>query len=228
MKKYEMIRRGTFATSAETKILFTSIALGMTYDNPGYFSLFSISSIGWAFIEGLIQLMKIRKICSMTFMGRPVPIPIGWILQGTTEAGFVVIYGIYFGDRLYTHFNLMLTSSGAICAYVISRRKSFRISSKRHINNMSSCVFIGLVVLVDAYCLTYIETIRPLCMLVCMVFLGCMWTFAQIVVGARGVLVDNKPTSSAEMCTVLSLDVLVEVGLAYLPFYFFYIACFSP
>jgi len=195
----------------------------MCDNNVEYKRLFAVSSIVWAGVEAMLQYYGTRKIQSMKFWGTNLPLPVSLALQGTQEAGFVCIYGIYFADRLATHWKYLLYSNAAVLAIILWNgrdKKIARRASRRCITAPWPLLLLGITVLFNIIGLVAIETTRPLRMLLCMSLLGAVWTAGQVASGLRGVETDSGPASPKEVLAVLGFDVLVELACAYLPFYF--------
>ena len=222
-KHYYIVRHGAFATSGEVKVAFTIIALLLCDKNPEYLSLFAVSSFLWASVECCLQLFGTRKIESMLFWGRTLPLPVSLALQGTQEAGFVCIYGIYFADRLTTHWKAMLYGNAAVLAIIMwnGRNKNIkRRASRRCITAPWPLALLAATCALNIAGLVYVEMERPLKMLFCMSILGGVWTAGQVASGLRGVETESGAATTGEMLAVLGFDVLIEMACAYLPFYF--------
>ncbi len=222
-KHYYIVRHGAFATSAEIKIVFTIIAWLLCGQDTEYLALFAVSSFLWASVEAVLQLYGTRQIVSMNFLGRPLPLPISLALQGTQEAGFVCVYGIYFADRLSTHWKSLLYSNVGVLAIILwnGRHKNIkRQASRRCITAPWPLALLAATCLLNIAGLVWVETIRPLRMLMVMSILGGVWTAGQVASGLRGVETESGPASPGEVLAVLGFDVLIELACAYLPFYF--------
>lgn len=222
-KNYYIVRHGAFATNGEIKTIFSFFALLLCYDNIEYFYLFLTSSFIWSCIEGVLQIMNIRKINKMFFFDHQIPLFFSLLLQGTQEAGFVCVYGLWFADRLFTHWRLFLLSNIAIFLLVLKNGYNCKIqkhASIRCITTQNSLLCLTGTGIINIYGLFYIETYRPLLMCLCMSILGSVWTFGQVIMGLRCVETDKGLASNEERFAILSFDVFIEISCAYLPFYF--------
>jgi hypothetical protein len=270
-KKYYILRSNTFAQSANVKILYTVFALILCYGNIEYFQLYLMSTGCWTIVEFLLQKLHIRQIGAMVlktpthylndvyvekhnlnkYINKQYIIPhyLAILLQGSMECGFIMIFGLFFADRLKEQYMLMFvvlicifsntmwlssnTYSDILNDYFSSpvykqflNRKIVKINkitytSKRLINAKIPLIVLFLAVIYDIYGYLYIEFLRPFKMLFIMVLLGYVWTLAQVLMETRLVVTnDNNPVTKLESLAVLSFDVIVEIGLAYMPFYF--------
>ena len=218
-----MFRHGAFATSGEVKVAFTIIAWLLCEGNAEYKKLFLVSSVIWALVEAWLQYRGTRKIASMMFWGNALPLPVSLALQGTQEAGFVVIYGIFFADRLATHWKYILYSNAGVLALIMwngRNKKIERRASRRCITAPLPLLLLGSTIIVNIIGLIALEAERPLRMLFCMTILGAVWTLGQVIAGLRSVETDAGPGTGMETFAVLAFDVIIELACAYLPFYF--------
>ena len=221
---YYIIRHGSFATKGEVKLLYTVIAIYMCNDNLEYNYLFLISTTGWSVVELILQLYGTRKIHYMTFFGQPLHRSFSILLQGAQEGGFVCIYGIWFADRLATHWNYMLLSNMCILSMIVVNGYRTPITeqnaSRRCITSFYPLLALTTASIANIYSLLYVETERPLRMFFVMILLGTIWTTGQVALGMRTVSLGMVQANAMETFAILSFDVLVEIACAYLPFYF--------
>ena len=221
---YYIIRHGSFATKGEVKLLYTFISLYMCNDNSEYNYLFLVSTTGWSLVELILQTYGTRNIKHMTFFGQPLHLSFSILLQGAQEGGFVCIYGIWFADRLATHWNYLLLSNMIILSMIVVNGYRTPIAeqnaSRRCITSFYPLLALTTTSIVNVYSLLYIETARPLRMFFVMILLGAIWTSGQVALGMRTVSRGMDPSTSMETFAILSFDVLVEIACAYLPFYF--------
>lgn len=221
---YYIVRHGAFATKGEVKLLYSIFSLYMCDGNIEYLALFAVSSILWALVELVLQLCGTRKIQPMQFLGRPLPLAASLMLQGAQEGGFVCVYGIWFGDRLFSHWNYLVSTNLFMLSLILWNGRNAKNleqnASRRCITAFWPLFALTITGIVNVIGLLYIETDRPMRMLFVMSLLGAVWTAGQVALGMRGVMHGDKPGTALETFAVLSFDVLIEIACAYLPFYF--------
>ena len=221
---YYIIRNGAFATKGEIKLLYSFISIYMCQDNSEYTYLFVISTSGWTLVELVLQTYGTRKIHDMTFFGQPLHRAFSVLLQGAQEGGFVCVYGIWFADRLATHWNYLVLSNMFILSMIVVNGYRTPITeqnaSRRCITSFYPLLALTTTCIANTYAILYIETDRPIRMFFVMILLGTIWTSGQVGLGMRSVSHGMEPATTMETFAILMFDVLVEIACAYLPFYF--------
>ena len=240
--KYYIVRNGDFATCANSKILYSLVAITLATDD--YFtnnstSCFSImigSTLVWTFIEFLLYVTNTRIIKPMylTFSNFKIEIPkyIALFLQGFQEGGLITTIGLYFGDRLYNNehsFYYILLFHMFILFSVINiiTKNNYQKSSKRQINTISSISLMSLVTIYNTFILYLnpVDFYRQVRMLLVMIYFCSFWTFVAWYKGFRNVEIKllNEPTNKEitylDTFLILGYDIIFEIGIAYLTFY---------
>lgn len=244
---YYIIRTGSFANDANKKLLYSLFSVGLCLDD--YFSNKSLdcakimcgSSFVWTIIEVCLNVSRTRVI-------KPMQLTIGShkhrlskhtgiLLQGIQEGGVVTTVGLYFGDRLsnVNHF-IMLQIFTAYIAYTVhNKRRSAKnacIASRRQINTWSSLGLMGAVIIfncINTYSSS--DTVRQMKMFLVMCYVSGIWTSLSSMKNSRRVetVVETNtgrivlPYNYWTTFAVLSYDVIVEIGLAYLTFYAWFV-----
>ncbi len=102
-------------------------------------------------------------------------------------------------------------------------------NSVRHINNWKALSVLGSIVTYDIYYMVYSWNERELYLLAIMIILGTCWTSAHVIGRTRDVLSSrSRPliessivhTTVKEKFMIYAFDIVVEIGFAYMPFYF--------
>ena len=221
-KNYYILRFSSFARSGNIKLLYTFFTLLLCVNNYEYLLLYLISSVIWGAIEMFLQIIGVRKISSMflTWNNKEYTIikPFNYLLQGSMEAGFIVIFGIYFCDNSkYLIQSLLLIFLHTL--FLSYNQNISVIHSKRLINKEFALLFLSLITIID---LIYIYThndYRSLNILINMILVGTAWTIPHVLMKTRQVITDTN-INSLEIFIILAFDVIIEIGFMYIPFYF--------
>jgi len=243
MNEYYILRRGNFATNANTKInygLFTLLLCleeYLTLNKTDCFNIMINSTFIWSFIEAILHITftRIIKPMHLTIFNNTYKVPIyfGIFLQGFQEGGCITTIGLYFGDRLhikkyfiFLHFIIIF-----IIRSVNNRELHDKISSKRMVNTPMSISLMSLVTLYNSVKLylnpSHIE--RAMKMFFIMIYVSTFWTLIAWYKGFRNVIVYKQIlTKKIDIVNnyntffVLGYDVIFEIGMAYLFFYCYY------
>ena len=250
-----MIRGVDFGQDFGRKLIFSIIAILMCcYDwktnekRKDYFWVFLSASICWSLVELALQLGGTRvlhekylffiNITNMPWLTIP--------LQGMSEAGFVVVLGILFGDRilneetrkkwiiifciclsmfilLFVPYGIGYDSVNAGDPNIPSRRDMFTLSSIIFIIILSGFAIIWLITNDSEYVRK-----RGIYMYIIMISFVAWWTFLGWITGERWIEVGtvNSDGTYSNLRRAppliefgaLAYDILVEVSLIYIPF----------
>ena len=253
-KQYYIIRKGDFATNGNTKIIyciFSSVLCVDDYINRNsYDCLFILggSTLIWSCIELYLHLSKTRVIKPMniSFNNNLIQLstPIGILLQGFQEGGFITTLGLYYGDRIHEPFYLV--HMHIFITVIVSHmffKSNVNKSSKRQVNTIGSVGYITTVTLYNIHHYLYYpeHQLRQTYMFATMIYICSFWTFFAWLFKFREVevytknkvdLIDNTeypyniiqkytihPATNMETFWVLTYDVIFEIGFAYVFFY---------
>ena len=253
-KQYYIIRKGVFATNVNTKIIyciFSSVLCVDDYINRNsYDCLFILggSTLIWSCIELYLHLSKTRVIKPMniSFNNNLIQLstPIGILLQGFQEGGFITTLGLYYGDRIHEPFYLV--HMHIFITVIVSHmffKSNVNKSSKRQVNTIGSVGYITTVTLYNIHHYLYYpeHQLRQTYMFATMIYICSFWTFFAWLFKFREVevytknkvdLIDNTeypyniiqkytihPATNMETFWVLTYDVIFEIGFAYVFFY---------
>jgi hypothetical protein len=223
-KNYYILRFSNFARSGNIKLIYTTISLLMCFGSFEYFLLYSISTIIWSFIEFILQKLKIRKMSSMFLSWNNnyynVPIPFNYLLQGSMEAGFIITFGIYFSDYPeYKFISLLFILFHTL--YLSYNQETNIVHSKRLVNKEFPLSFLLTLTIIDMIYIYISKNLRALMILYNMILIGSVWTLSHVIMKTRRVVTDNNiECSSLEIFKILAFDVIIEMGIMYIPFYF--------
>jgi len=252
--QYYIIRKGDFATNANTKIIyciFSSILCVDDYINRNSYDCVFIlcgSTTIWSCIEMYLHISKTRiiKPMSISFNNSKIQVstPIGILLQGFQEGGFITTLGLYYGDRIHEPFYLLHMHILIILMVTQMFFKSnVSKSSKRQINTVGSVGYISTVTLYNIHHYWYYpeHQLRQTYMFATMIYICSFWTFFAWLFKFRQVevyiknnvdIIDNHefpynivqkynilPATNMETFCVLAYDVIFEIGFAYVFFY---------
>lgn len=239
--KYYIIRKGDFATNANTKILYSLFALTLcceeyiTTKQLDCFYIMTGSTGIWSIIEAYLHYTKTRIIDKMIITsGKDIyelPHFLGIILQGFQEGGFITTAGLYFGDRFFQlKYFIYLQLMIYFIIFNISYKRKLQIASRRQVNTPGSLSLMGISTLYNIYHLySHPQHFkRRFMMFMVMVYISSVWTIMSWYKGFRKVevhILNNNETYSKknhnimDTIYVLGYDVIFEIGVAYLCFY---------
>lgn len=237
-----MIRGGSFGTNFEIKLAMGLIALAAClYDwrtrrRADYLWIFLAGFIVWTGIELFIQARGVRAMAEVRLFGVPLPMACSAALRGASEGAAVAIIGIFFGDRIvgggggkawgaaFTGFLcvivLLVLAQGSAVAEV-----GGGVPSRRDMFTALSVLYMALMVAVDAAWLAGTDSRsrkRGFAMLLVMLVFASAWTAAEYAAGTRWIETGGaslRRASPAVEFLALGYDAVVEISLAYLPFF---------
>ena len=249
--QYYIIRHGDFATNGNKKILYSLFSLYLSLDDYFHneysldcFKIMIGSTFVWTLIELFLNKTNTRVIKPMYlygFRGKIIPIPKYWgiFLQGFQEGGVVTTFGLYFGDRLHSHYYLgyfhlfifYIVINMIFKKPIINDTTTlFPIESRRQVNTVSSLMIMSIITAFNCIMLYLYPThaMRQFSMFFAMVYVCSIWTMIAYYKNFRNVEVymknslgnyKKKKPSLRDAFFILGYDVLFEIGIAYLTFY---------
>ncbi|MBN2080175.1 MAG: hypothetical protein JW838_14495 [Spirochaetes bacterium] len=237
-----MIRGGSFGTNFEIKLALGVIALAAclydwrTRGRRDYLWIFLTGFIVWTGIELFIQARGVRAIVESRLFGMPLPMPCSAALRGISEGAAVAIIGIFFGDRIMGGgrrrawsaafivilcvITLLVLAQGSAGANV-----GGEVPSRRNMFTSLSIVYMALMVAVDAAWLAgtdHRSRKRGVAMLLVMICFASAWTVAEYAANTRWIEIGGPSFTRASPMVefpALGYDVVVEIAVAYLPFF---------
>ena len=249
--QYYIIRHGDFATNGNKKILYSLFSLYLSLDDYFHneysldcFKIMIGSTFVWTLIELFLNKTNTRVIKPMYlygFRGKIIPIPKYWgiFLQGFQEGGVVTTFGLYFGDRLHSHYYLgyfhlfifYIVINMIFKKPIINDTTTlFPIESRRQVNTVSSLMIMSIITAFNCIMLYLypMHAMRQFSMFFAMVYVCSIWTMIAYYKNFRNVEVymknslgnyKKKNPSLRDAFFILGYDVLFEIGIAYLTFY---------
>ncbi|GAB4307989.1 MAG: hypothetical protein Kow0069_05860 [Promethearchaeota archaeon] len=238
-----MIRGGAFGTDFEAKLVMVAAAFaGVLYDwrrrgRLDYAWTFLFGTATWTLAELVLQTSGVREIHQATLFGAPLPFAASVTLQGASEGAVVAVLGLFCGDRMLEKGSrwrgalvLLLTTAAAATKALLGgppdRDVGGDVPSRREVFAAGPVAFLSVVgALVVAWCWrTDSQTRRRvLAMFVSMVVFAGFWTLAEFVANARWIEVESAGglvlAPPALQFGALAWDVVVEIALAYIPFF---------
>ncbi len=237
-----MIRGGSFGTNFEIKLAMGVIALAAclydwrTRGRADYLWIFLTGFIVWTGIELFIQARGVRAIAEARLFGVTLPMPCSAALRGVSEGAAVAIIGIFFGDRfvggsgrkawgaafagfLFLVVLLVLAQGSAVAEI------GGGVPSRRDMFTALSVIYMALMVAVDAAWLAGTDSRsrrRGIAMLLVMLCFASVWTAAEYAAGTRWIEIGGasfRRASPAVEFLALGYDVVIEIAMAYLPFF---------
>lgn len=234
-----IIRDAAFGRDFTPKLWVSLIGIGLvlwdwrTQRRRDYLWVFVVGTVLWAGAEALLALQGVRDMPERVLFGRPIPLPVSYLLQGMGEGAFIAVVGLFFGDRLLTPGRRRSAALGlaVLCGLITlaSMRSAARVAgpvvaSRRDVGATSSLLALVALAAIALWLVVRRRAWRPrtAAMFGVMVVLSAIWTVGQVAVGGRWVetatptgFVDASPLVSF---LVLGFDVLVEIAIAYVPF----------
>lgn len=226
-----MIRAGSFGTDYLTKLFVLLFSLAICwYDwkknkRKDYLYVFLIGTLIWFLVEFSIQIQGVRVTDAYLF-GMSLPIFFAALLRGAAEGGFVILFGLFFADRLknkkWLSIFILLTLAFFITTIVTQGAITDKeVSSKRDLLNNNGLIYMAVMVLFDIFWLAKSnKEVRKRAFLsfLIMIIVTGAWTIAEFISGTRWIELGTNFAPTYLQFLGLGYDVIVEIGLAYIPF----------
>ena len=198
-----------------------------------YLWVLGIGFLIWSFAEFTLQTLGIREIRGQEFYGMTLPLWATIPLQGIAEGVAVIIFGLFIGDRVSSKrtrisaSTLLLFLVGLILARVFFQDQSTVAvaASRRELFAPLPVAFLTTITLFDIFFwIKYPAFRKRVGMMALTIFcVVSIWTIAQAATGNRWIeIVMHGQYQSASWGLsffAFAFDVIVEIVLAYLPFF---------
>jgi len=235
-----MIRDASFGQDFTPKLLAALIAIGLVaWDwrkqrRRDYLWVFVVGTVIWAAAEAFLSIQGIRDMPERTLLGRPLSLPVSYLIQGMGEGAFVAVLGLFVGDRVLNpstrRRGFIIGLVGLVLlALVTFRSRRFLMpdleASRRDM--LSTQSLLALLVLCIIGIVFYVARRewrpRTMMMFTYMLVFGTVFTLTQVAIGGRWIEVDAAGGGyerAGLMLTIfgLAFDVVFEIALAYVPF----------
>jgi hypothetical protein len=242
LESFFMIRNGNFGVGFEVKLVMSIAAVCVAIldwrlnHRRDYVIVFVFGTVIWGSIELLLQYAGTREIVDTTLFGAPLAPWLSALLRGTSEGATIAILGISAGDLLLNPRRRasgtigFATVTGLVVTMVIMQAKPARdvggdVASRRDMLTPATLVFLAAMVVVDIVWLWKAGVAarrRGLFMLIVMVAFSGIWTLAEYAANTRWIEMGTLPSlveaAPLEEFAFLAWDVVVEIGLTYLPY----------
>lgn len=240
-----IVRDAAFGSNFTTKLIVAMVAIGFVlWDRRvnrrwDYLWVFVTGTVLWTAVELSLQLRGTRVMPERILAGQELSLPVSALLQGMSEGAFIAVVGIFVGDRILrksTRTNALLGFGLAfvLLSFLIllqgirAPQLSDVVASRREILTIGTLALLLVLVLFDGWFWWRRPQFRArsLAMAAAMAVFALFWTAPQMLTGARSVEVNStemagvfEPAPGAITTVTLGFDVVVEIALAYVPFF---------
>ena len=235
-----IIRDAAFGRDFTPKVITAFIAIALvlwdwrTQKRKDYLWVFLVGTVLWGGAEAFLAIQGIRDMPERVVAGRPIGLPLSYLIQGMSEGAFIAVIGLFVGDRYLCRARRRSGIIIGAVALVLLAAATFRsrrlldpeaVASRRDILDTRALVVLliacGLGVVF--YVLWRQWRPRTMAMFVYMVIFGAVWAATQVAIGGRWVEVDAADGGyerAGPLITLfaLSWDVIIEIALAYVLF----------
>ena len=238
-----MIRNGSFGFDYNIKMILSIATIIMViYDwktkkRLDYFWAFLFATVVWGGVEAILQLTGIREMTTHLLFGLPLPLWISAPMQGMSEAAFVVIFGLFIGDRLLKKDEwkvalipivsfMAFQVFGLVCEGIQDPNVGGVVYSRRDMFGLASIIFIGVMCALAV--IFYVKADkelrrRGLMFLGGMFIVSISFTIFNWVQGVRWIEVGTLTSLTRAPPLIefgaLVYDALIEVAFIYVPFF---------
>ena len=238
-----MVRGGEFGVDFGPKLWISVIAMALVaWDvvrrrRADYVYVFLLGAVTWTAVEFVLQASGMRRMPDRQLFGLPLPLPLSALIQGTAEGAAIAVLAIFVGDRVVDRNGRLLTALCFLlsCLFVATHTlwdSPFAaadppVTSRRNMVAFPALLFLAALILVDAVFWVRCVRLRPraIAMLSVLLLFGTAWTLGQISAGTRWIELPGATVGSFERASrgvstmAFGFDIVVEIGLAYLPFF---------
>ncbi len=240
-----MVRDAAFGSNFNTKLVISLITIGLVlYDRRtrkrwDTFWVFLTATVIWTLVELSLQLRGTRELPERILLGQELPLPVSAVIQGMSEAAFIAVLGLFVGDRILRRSTRTQAwiGFGLMCVFVAflvllqsagNAGSAETVASRRAMLTGSSVLFLVIVVGFNVWFWWRRPQFRrrTAYMALVMLIFATVWTAASVLVGSRWVDVEStemlgafRPASQIVSLATLAYDVVLEITLAYLPFF---------
>ena len=238
-----MVRDYAFGRDFTPKFFTALIAIGFVIwdwikqKRLDYVWVFIFGTVIWGGVEAFLKLQGVRDMPDRELFDQPLSLPASYIIQGMSEGAFVAVVGLFLGDRWLCRKSrtksIILTAVVLLGIALATVRSSRRLEgfgdagSRRDVMDEQALLALGFLVLLGILFFWRYPVWRPrtLAMFVMMMVIGTGWTITQVLVDGRWVEVPGPTAGTYEPAgpllsfLILAFDVVVEIALAYVPFF---------
>ncbi len=234
-----IVRSALFGTDFNMKFWLAVLTIALvlwdmrTEHRKEYLWVLGIGFLIWSFAEFTLQSLGIREISNREFYGMTLPNLVAIPLQGIAEGATVIIFGLFIGDRIGAKrtraaaLTLLFVLIGLILGRVLFQTAPTAsvAASRRELFALLPVAFLSLVTLFDIFFWIKYPAFRKrtAMMTLSILVVITIWTIAQVSTGNRWIEVmvagQYQPASWMLSFFALAFDVVVEIVLAYLPFF---------
>lgn len=234
-----IVRSALFGADFTLKFWLAIFALALAiYDwraekRKDYLWVLGIGFLIWSGAEFFLQSLGIREMAARDFYGITLPAMLAIPLQGISEGAALIIFGLFIGDRIGSKQTRLIGLSlfFALVALILGRvifqttPSAPVAASRRELFAPLPVIFLTLVTLFDIFFwFKYPAFHKRVTWMVLSIFVVVtIWTIAQAMTGNRwievGVGEQYQVASTGLSVFAFSFDVIIEIILAYLPFF---------
>lgn len=238
-----MVRDYAFGRDFTPKFFTALIAIGfVVWDwvkqkRLDYVWVFVFGTVIWGGAEAFLKLQGVRDMPDRELFGEPINLQLSYVIQGMSEGAFVAVVGLFLGDRWLCRSSrtrsIILTAVVVLGIALATVRSSRRLEgfgdagSRRDVFDEQALLALGFLVILGLLFFWRYPDWRPrtLAMFIMMLVIGTGWTITQVLVDGRWVEVPGatpgtyEPAGPLLSLFVLAFDVVVEIALAYVPFF---------
>lgn len=238
-----MVRDAAFGADFTPKLVVALIAVGLvawdvaTRRRWDYAWVFATGAAVWTLVELSLQLRGTRVMPHHALLGAEIPLALSLPLQGVAEGAFVAVLGLFCADRVLDRrtrsralvgFALAVVVMVLLMAISAARAPGLATAaSRRDVSALGPLLVLALVVGFDVWFWARrpAHRRRSMAMAAVMVVFAAVWTLAEVTTGGRWVEVSGPAAGSFAAApaplaaAALAFDVVVEIALAYVPFY---------
>lgn len=239
-----MIRGGEFGTNFSVKLLMCVAAAvlaawdGVRHKRWDYARVLFVGALTWTAVEAVMQLTGMRAMHTQLLFGASVPLPLALVLQGTAEGATIAVMGVFIGDRIlhartriWAVLALVAVCLVAAALTLLKDPTAVAVNalppSRRNMAAVPALAFLAVMMGINAWfwirCRAHRR--RAVAMFGVMVTFAAIWTVAEVLAGSRWIEVDGfapgdfAHTTAPLAWAALTYDVVVEIALAYVPFF---------
>lgn len=238
-----MIRDGSYGSNFLVKLINSIVCLTICLvykkvkKRNDYFWIFLTGTFLWTLVEVVLQLTGARETPQVFLFGWELPMFLQVLIQGISEGAFVAILGILFADLflekksriwgaiLFLAYNSYLVVDNLLRSNVF-KNVGGDVTSRRDMFTPASIIYLSIMIIIGIIWFIKADResrIRGLMMMGVLIVMVTAWTATQVWANTRwieiGPLSDLTRAPPIIEILVLAYDIIVEICLAYLPYY---------
>lgn len=240
-----MIRSGEFGTDFGAKLVMALLAVTLAgwdlwrHRRLDYLWVLLLGTVTWTGVELIMQAQGTRVMREGALLGIPLPHAAKTLLQGMAEGAAIAVGGVFIGDRLLRRPTRLAAALGlagfCLWAVLATLRQgggplaadAVDPASRRDIFTPQALAFLGTMVAISVIAWWRRPALRRrlAAMTLVMLVFATLWTLAEVAAGTRGIQVPGPggrgtvAAPDAVAVAALAYDVVVEITLAYVPFF---------